>query len=34
MKDGKINAHSAANAFFDKPPTDAAQKFITGDIVF
>jgi hypothetical protein len=33
MKDGQIDAHSAANAFFDTPPTDAAQKFIAGDIV-
>jgi tungstate transport system ATP-binding protein len=33
MKDGQIDAHSAANAFFDTPPTEAAQKFIAGDIV-
>ena len=33
MKDGQIDAHSAANAFFDTPPTQAAQKFIAGDIV-
>ena len=33
MKDGQIDAHSAATAFFDTPPTEAAQKFIAGDIV-
>jgi tungstate transport system ATP-binding protein len=33
MKDGQIDAHSAANAFFDTPPTQDAQKFIAGDIV-
>jgi tungstate transport system ATP-binding protein len=33
MKDGQIDAHSTANAFFDTPPTEAAQKFIAGDIV-
>ena len=33
MKDGQIDAHSAANAFFDTPPSQAAQKFIAGDIV-
>ena len=33
MKDGQIDAHSKANAFFDTPPTEAAQKFIAGDIV-
>ena len=33
LKDGKIDAHSAANAFFETPPTEAAQKFIAGDIV-
>jgi tungstate transport system ATP-binding protein len=33
MKDGQIDAHSTANAFFDTPPTQAAQKFIAGDIV-
>ena len=32
MKDGQIDAHRAANAFFDTPPTQAAQKFIAGDI--
>jgi ABC-type histidine transport system ATPase subunit len=33
LKDGQIDAHSAANAFFDTPPTEAAQKFIAGDVV-
>jgi hypothetical protein len=33
MKDGQIDAHLTADAFFDKPPTEAAQKFIAGDIV-
>ena len=33
MKDGQIDAHNAANAFFDTPPTESAQKFIAGDIV-
>ena len=33
MKDGQIDAHSAADAFFDTPPTQAVQKFIAGDIV-
>ena len=33
MKDGQIDAHSAADALFDTPPTEAAQKFIAGDIV-
>ncbi|MGA0964536.1 MAG: ATP-binding cassette domain-containing protein [Paracoccaceae bacterium] len=33
MKDGQIDAHLTADAFFDRPPTEAAQKFIAGDIV-
>jgi tungstate transport system ATP-binding protein len=33
MKDGQIEAHSTADTFFDTPPTQAAQKFIAGDIV-
>ena len=33
MKDGQIDAHSTADPFFDTPPTQAAQKFIAGDIV-
>lgn len=33
IKDGQINAHSTADTFFDMPPTQAAQKFIAGDIV-
>jgi tungstate transport system ATP-binding protein len=33
IKDGQIDAHSVANAFFDTPPTESAQKFIAGDII-
>ena len=33
LKNGQIDAHSSANAFFDTPPTEAAQKFIAGDVV-
>jgi len=33
IKDGQINAHSTADTFFETPPTQAAQKFIAGDIV-
>lgn len=33
MKDGQIDAKSAADTFFNTPPTEAVQKFIAGDIV-